>query len=526
MTAQTLHSGVSLAEIKQRLEGLQDPDRDAVKLMARERTAQLAWVPNPGPQTAAYFSPADELFYGGQAGGGKSDLEIGLAMTAHHRSLLLRRTNRETDGIVERMAEILGNRDGWNGQANVWRLPHAMIDVGGCQLEEDRQKYKGKPHDLICFDEVSDFTESQYTFIIAWNRSTDAQQRCRVVAAGNPPTRPEGLWVLRRWAAWLDPNHPNPAQPGELRWYTSGADGSEIEVDGPGPHIVDREPVMARSRSYIPARLSDNPDLAATNYDSVLAALPPGLREAYRDGRFDFALRDDLRQCVPSAWIHAARERWTPTAPHGVPMCAIGVDVAQGGGDETVLAMRYDGWYAPLITYPGALTPDGRTVAGLIMQHRRDGALPIIDMGGGYGGAAYEHLTDNGVECFAYKGAEASTRRTLERQLRFFNKRSEAYWRFREALDPSQPGGSPIMLPEDTQLVSDLAAPLFEIGPNGIKVEPKDKVISRIGRSPDRGDAVVMAWFSGAKAVTDAVNWTKVGRSRVFTPKVVVHKPR
>ncbi len=520
-------AGVALADIQRSFGLLGDAAQAEVKALALAATEPLAWVPNPGPQTAAFFSPADELFYGGQAGGGKSDLEIGLALTAHHRSLLLRRTNRETEGLVERLAEILGTRDGWNGQANLWRLPHATIDVGGCQLEEDRQKYKGKPHDLICFDEVSDFTESQYTFIIAWNRSTDPKQRCRVVAAGNPPTRPEGLWVLRRWAAWLDPNHPNPAQPGELRWYTAGADGREIAVDGPGPHIVDREPVMARSRTFIPAKLSDNPDLAATDYASVLAALPPGLREAYRDGHFAFALRDDLRQCIPSAWVHAARERWTPTAPPNVPMCAIGVDVAQGGGDETVLAPRYDGWYPPLIVYPGAETPDGRTVAGLVMRHRRDGALPIIDMGGGYGGAAYEHLTDNGVECLAYKGAESSVRRTLERQLRFFNKRSEAYWRFREALDPSQPGGSPIMLPADTTLVSDLAAPHFEVGPNGIKVEPKDKVTARIGRSPDRGDAVVMAWFAGAKAVTDAVVWAGAkGRGRAATPQVVMKKPR
>jgi hypothetical protein len=40
-------------------------------------------VPNVGPQTEAYFCEADELFYGGQAGGGKTDLLIGLALTAH-----------------------------------------------------------------------------------------------------------------------------------------------------------------------------------------------------------------------------------------------------------------------------------------------------------------------------------------------------------------------------------------------------------------------------------------------------------
>jgi hypothetical protein len=37
---------------------------------------------------------------------------------------------------------------------------------------------------------ITDFTESQYRFITGWNRSTDKGQRCRVVATGNPPTRP------------------------------------------------------------------------------------------------------------------------------------------------------------------------------------------------------------------------------------------------------------------------------------------------------------------------------------------------
>ena len=39
----------------------------------------MAWVPNPGPQTQAFLCEADELFYGGEAGGGKTDGGIGLA---------------------------------------------------------------------------------------------------------------------------------------------------------------------------------------------------------------------------------------------------------------------------------------------------------------------------------------------------------------------------------------------------------------------------------------------------------------
>ncbi|MBO9380036.1 terminase [Sphingomonas histidinilytica] len=513
-----------LDDVLGRLGALSSEEQENVVQMALQATEDMLWVPNPGPQTDAFFCDADELFYGGEAGGGKSALECGLAVTSHQRSLLLRRTNKEAEGLVEELTSILGSRDGFNGQANVWRLPGRVIDIGGCQLEDDKQKYKGKPHDLICFDEVSDFTETQYTFIIGWNRSANPRQRCRVVAAGNPPTRPEGFWVIKRWAAWLDPAHPNPALDGELRWYTTGENGEEIEVDGPGPHMVGGELVTARSRTFIRAKLSDNPDLAATNYSAVLAGLPPALRAAYRDGRFDLNTDDDHWQVIPTSWVRAAQARWTERAPVGIPQCAIGCDVAQGGTDQTVLAVRHDGWFAPLIAVPGVLTPLGSDVAGLILSKRRDNAMVVIDVGGGWGADAYGHLKANEIEAFAYMGVKESVNRTNEGNLRFKNVRTEAYWRFREALNPDQPGGSPIMLPDDRELLADLVAPRYEPIPGGIKLEAKEDLVKRIGRSPDRGDAVVMSWFSGPKAITDLKQWQadQVATRRVSNPKVVM----
>lgn len=498
-----------LAEIIEALNGLPASERAAVMREASEGTKSMVWVPNPGPQTDAFHCEADELFYGGQAGGGKTGLQVGLAVTEHHHSLLLRRTNKEAAGLVEAIEEVVGHRNGYNSQQNAWRMGERLIDIGGCQLEDDKQKFKGKPHDLICFDEVSDFTETQYTFIIGWNRTVKPGQRCRVVAGGNPPTRPEGLWVLKRWAAWLDPKHPNPAQAGELRWYTTDETGREIEVDGPGPHLIGGEEVIARSRTFIPARLSDNPDLASTNYAAVLAALPAELRAAYRDGRFDAGLEDDPYQAIPTDWVLQAQERWSKQPPVGVPMCAIGVDVAQGGTDTTVLAQRHDGWFAPLVQVPGAQTPGGTDVAGIVIARRRDNAKVIIDIGGGWGGDAYAHLKANQVDVESYMGVKPSTRRTIDNQLTFFNIRTEAYWRLREALNPDQPGGSPIALPDDRELLADLTAPTFTVERGGIKLEAKDKLVERIGRSPDKGDAVVMAWYSGPKMASHYGAWKK-----------------
>src|SRR3954467_12981294 len=92
--------------------------------------------------------------------------------------------------------------------------------------------------------------------------------------------------------------------------------GEDQEVDGPGPHIMDGEPIYARSRTFIRATLSDNPDLARTNYGSVLASLPNELRRAYRDGDFSVGIRDADFQVIPAAWVLAAEARWKPDGAH------------------------------------------------------------------------------------------------------------------------------------------------------------------------------------------------------------------
>jgi hypothetical protein len=378
---------MQLDELLRRFGALEPDAKQAVLAEANAILGDPAWVANVGPQSEAYSCEADELFYGGQAGGGKSDLLLGLALTVHQRSLILRRVHRDVGSLVDRTAEILGTRSGYNGQTHIWRRPDdRTLEFGGCQYEHEKERYKGRPHDLKAFDEVSDFSESQYTFIIGWNRTTLEGQRCRVVATGNPPTKPEGLWVLKRWAPWLDPKHPHPAKPGELHWYTTDDLGNEIEVEGRGPHRIEGKAVYARSRTFIPAKVTDNPDLVASGYQAMLDALPAQLRAAYRDGNFQAELRDDEFQLIPTAWIRAAMERWQADGWKKCAMTAMAVDPA-GGADAAEIAWRHGGWYAPLITVRGSETADGSAMAARLVRHRRDRCPVIVDAGGGYGGA-------------------------------------------------------------------------------------------------------------------------------------------
>ena len=298
-------------EIEQKLASKTPEERKKILDLALKATKDLIWVPNPGPQKMAFDSPADELFYGGQAGGGKTDLVLGLATTRHKRSLIFREFNEDARKLGERLLELIengyGSTDGWNQQFLTYKKHKKIIQLAGIPNEKDKQRHKGSPNDFLAFDEIGDFYESQYTFIIGWNRSADKNQRCRVVVTGNPPTRAKGLWVIKRWGAWLDPRHPKyPTPDGVLRWYTT-IDGKEVEVDGPGPHEIGGEMVRARSRTFIRARLADNPDLARTEYDATLAALPERERRAYREGIFDDLIQDDLNQLIPTEWIMAAQ---------------------------------------------------------------------------------------------------------------------------------------------------------------------------------------------------------------------------
>lgn len=491
-----------LDELLKKLGGMPPEQYEKLAAEAVKATAGMPWIPSPGPQTEAYHCEADELFYGGQAGGGKSDLLIGCGLTAHTESLILRRVNDDAKDIAKRAKQIAGDGAGYNGQDKILSLGDRAIKFAGCQFEDDKERFKGRAKDFYGFDEIGDFSRSQYKFITTWNRSAKPGQRCRIIAAGNPPTRPEGLWIVQHWGAWLDKRHSRPAKPGELRWFTAGSNGEDIEVDGPGPHLIDGEEVLARSRTFIPARLSDNPYLGADYKARLDSISDPIMRAAYRDGIFLTALTDADYQVIPTAWVLAAQERWAARPPAGLAMTAMAMDPGGGGADNVAIAARYGGWYAPVVAVPGKEAATGNTQAGLVVAHRRDRCPVIVDVGGGYGNSSIERMQDNAIAAIPYNGAGASMGHTRDGSRKaFFNKRAETWWRFREALDPDQEGGSIIALPDDPELRADLTAPCLKADALKIKIEPKEDIKARLGRSPGKGDAVVMALSDGGKAV-------------------------
>jgi hypothetical protein len=452
------------------------------------------WKPEPTnqPQIDAYNSKADLLLYGGAAGGGKSDLLLGLATTAHRRSVIFRRTYVDLRGLEERLIEMLGNRNGYHANDMALRRQGCLIEFGALERPRSQFTWQGRPHDFIGFDEGAQLAEEMVRFATGWLRSEHPGQRCRVVIASNPPIGGQGEWLLRWFAPWLDPAFPHPARPGELRWRCMRADGSIAWVDGRGEHVIDGLPLKALSCTFIPALLSDNRFLRDTNYQAQVMSLPEPLRSKLLNGDFLAGRVDAANQVIPNAWIARAQECWKPDGAQGLKMTTIGVDVAQGGTDETVLAPLYGTWFAEMIKRKGIDTTNGPAVAALVIEHMRNGCQVNIDLTGGWGGSARDHLVAQGIPVEPVVFSQGSNARTMDGQLTFANVRSELWWAFREALDPVQ--GDGIALPPDRRLAAQLAAPTWRLRGNAILIESKDEIRKRLGASTDDADAVILAW--------------------------------
>ena len=496
--------GLSVDEIVLRLAEIPKDARDEIVSAATQFTEGMKWLPQIGPQTECFFSPADVTLFGGEAGGGKSSMGIGLALTAHKRSLLLREQYVELDFLIEETLRFNGTRAGFNGSN-----PPSLRTTDGRFLQfagGDPDKvmgWMGTPFDYKFFDEAVNFQEKVIRFHIGWLRSAEPSQRTRVLLASNPPISSKGDWIIPMFGPWLDITHPNPAKPGELRWFATDPDGNDFEV--PGPELYQfpgqEKPVRPMSRTFIRSRLADNRYYADSGYDAKLDAMPEPMRSAFRDGNFMASRADQEHQVIPTDWIIQANKRWRKEIPD-VTMTAIAADVGAGGIDRVVLSARYGEWYAPLVTVAGKDAPDGSAQAALIVKHRRDMCGIVVDVGGGYGGDCIGRLKANQIEATKFDGSAGSSARAKDGSGRvFINRRAEAWWRFREALNPDQPGGSLVALPDDPELRAELSAVQYIPDISKIQIESKIDVKKRLGRSPDKADAVVMAWGPGDTAI-------------------------
>ena len=247
--------------------------------------------------------------------------------------------------------------------------------------------------------------------------------------------------------------------------------------------------ITPKSRTFIPSRITNNPFLHRTGYMSQLQALPEPLRSQMLRGDFTAGTEDPEYQVIPTAWVKLAQDRWQERLPKP-RMDSMGVDVARGGKDNTIISRRHGWWFDKLITEKGTETPDGPIVAGMVVRHRRDAAPVHIDVIG-VGASPYDFLVQARVQTIGVDARVTTHERDRSGMLTFANHRSWMWWRFRELLDPQ--ANLNIALPPDPRLLRGLCAPLWSPSGKVITVESRDEIIARIGFSPDEATAVLLA---------------------------------
>lgn len=501
---------MTIDEIEKEIRRMSPGEREQMIEIIRQDLA--LWRPLPGPQSDAYYSEADVIGYGGAAGGGKTDLICGMALTKHPRTVVVRADGQQLFGVRERLGEIDLTGRGWNGQDRVWRHDNGVIELRGIPNKGDEKKLQGRAHGLKAFDEATELLEAQVRFIMSWMRTEVEGQKPQALMTFNPPTTVEGRWVIRYFGPWLDKKHRNRAQPGELRLFTTIA-GEDFETEDDrkfviygGERIYDFDPedftpeeiIKPKSRTFIPSRVTDNPYYMRSDYIAQLQASPEPLRSQMLYGDFEAGMEDDRWQVIPTAWVEAAMDRWKPRDAKG-QMDSMGVDPAMGGLDKFVIARRHGTWFDDLLRFPGRDVPDGPTGAGLVLMHRRDAAPVHVDIVG-WGASCYDFLVQNHVQAVKINGANGSMETSLEGNLRFVNYRAQLIWRMREALSPT--AKIPIYLPDDGDLLQDLCAYRWKMTTAGILIKSKEEMRADLGRSPDDGDAVIYALVSTVRQET------------------------
>lgn len=242
---------------------------------------EKVWKPWP-KQEPFHECTAYECMFGGSKGPGKTDTLLRESTrqlnNPHYRAVIFRRTYPRLGEVIDRSFKYflaLGlNFSGKDQQLALpaWTAPSgAKICFGHIQHEQDKYNWQGKEFHFIGFDEVEEFTESQYLFLMAQNRTSDKSILCYIRSTANPGGVGHG-WVKRRFIDSLEPY--------KIKWFKRVND-EDVECGA--------NDSAGTSRAFIPASVYDNPSIIQNDPDYVkrLEQLPEQDKQALLYGNWD-----------------------------------------------------------------------------------------------------------------------------------------------------------------------------------------------------------------------------------------------
>ena len=238
-----------------------------VKTLLEEQKDRIVFKPNEGPQTEFLSAPEQDVLYGGSAGGGKSYAmlvdPLRYMHIKEHRALLLRKSMPELRELIDKSRELYPKAFAgakFREVEKIWRFPSgASLEFGYLDRDADVYRYQGQSYTWIGIDELTQYpTEFPLQYLQSRLRTTNNEIKCYIRCTANPGGV-GGYWVKKRY---LDPSPPNESFTGEDKI----------------------------TRRFIPARLEDNPYLAADGkYEQMLQSLPAVQRKQLLEGNWDVA---------------------------------------------------------------------------------------------------------------------------------------------------------------------------------------------------------------------------------------------
>lgn len=215
--------------------------------------------------------PADEVLYGGAAGGGKSEAMLMDALKnatkySDCRIIMFRRTFADLErSLILRSKQIYPrNVAEYNESKKRWKFKNgSMIEFAHMKMESDVFNYQGAEYDFIYWDELTHFTYTQYTYMLSRLRGINPNIKRQVKSATNPGGVGHA-WVKERF---IDI-------------------GVAETIHEPQPTSEEPKP---GKRCFIPAKIHDNKILMDNDptYLRRLENLPEGIRKQLLDGNWD-----------------------------------------------------------------------------------------------------------------------------------------------------------------------------------------------------------------------------------------------
>lgn len=287
--------------------GITSTKKPVIETQAYERPTR--WQPWPGPQTdfhLEYDKEVYETLFGGTKGPGKTDCILREGLRQIHipgyRAIIFRRTYPRLGEIIDRSFRyftLLGAKYSDKDiqlKLPAWTFPSgAKYAFGHCQNEVDKYNYQGKEFHYIGFDQVEEFTENQYLFLMAQNRTSDKNIRCYIRCTANPGGVGHA-WVKKRWI--------DTVKPGEVKYFKRVED-DDVEVQKGDPSGI--------SRSFVPASVYDNPSIIQNdpNYLRRLEQLPETEKQALLHGNWEVFSGQFFKMW--RRYLHVKEERIEPT---------------------------------------------------------------------------------------------------------------------------------------------------------------------------------------------------------------------